>query len=209
MTPILSVVFLGVSAALSSASARPQYSSPPQRPRLVTKHDFMQTRDKKSHLELPPDFVVSTNLHVTHDSGKQPNENFRSGRSFGSSRKAKQGFSDLAAAVQAAPVVTGVRLPDDETDLVVHRGGRFINNMYVPDPYSASTVRQVPAEVTVSAELGPGRQLDRAGRSYQAQEEGYYNSNEYTFSPLQHYEQQQREVAAGAVPGAAVFPADN
>ena len=38
---------------------------------------------------------------------------------------------------------------------------------------------------------------------------GYYNSNEYTFSPLQHYEQQQREVAAGAVPGAAVFPADN
>ena len=51
----------GVSAALSSASARPQYSSPPQlrdsisavlrtldsepgpqRPRLVTKHDFMQ-----------------------------------------------------------------------------------------------------------------------------------------------------------------------
>ena len=46
-------------------------------------------------------------------------------------RKAKQGFSDLAAAVQAAPVVTGVRLPDDETDLVVHRGGRFINNMCV------------------------------------------------------------------------------
>ena len=39
--------------------------------------------------------------------------------------------------------------------------------------------------------------------------QGYYNSNEYTFSPLQHYEQQQREVAAGAVPGAAVFPADN
>ena len=66
---------------------------------------MVQTRDKKSHLELPPDFVVSTNLHVTHDSGKQvtqsniikfgidslflsfqPNENFRSGRSFGSSR---------------------------------------------------------------------------------------------------------------------------
>ena len=66
---------------------------------------MVQTRDKKSHLELPPDFVVSTNLHVTHDSGNQvtqidiikfgidslflsfqPNENFRSGRSFGSSR---------------------------------------------------------------------------------------------------------------------------
>ena len=30
-----------------------------------------------------------------------------------------------------APVVNGVRLPDDESDLVVHRGGRFINNKYV------------------------------------------------------------------------------
>ena len=42
---------------------------------------------------------------------------------------------------------------------------------YVPDPYTANTVSQLPAEVTVSAELGPSRQLDRAGRSYQDQEE--------------------------------------
>ena len=50
-------------------------------------------------------------------------------------------------------------------------GEHFTIPRYVPDPYSANTVRQVPAEVTVSAELGPGRELDRAGRSYQAQEE--------------------------------------
>ena len=72
-----------------------------------------------------------------------------------------------------APVVTGVRLPDDESDRVVHRGGRFINNKYVPDGL------EVPREMVVRAELGPGR----TGRSYQ--------DSDYTFSPLQHYEQQQ------------------
>ena len=37
------------------------------RPRIITKYDFMQTRDKKSHLDLPPEFVVSTDLHVSHE----------------------------------------------------------------------------------------------------------------------------------------------
>ena len=77
-----------------------------------------------------------------------------------------------------APVVTGVRLPDDESDLVVHRGGRFINNKYVPDGL------EVPREMVVRAELGPGGPQLRTGRSYQA--------SDYTFSPLQHYEQQQQ-----------------
>ena len=77
-----------------------------------------------------------------------------------------------------APVVTGVRLPDDESDLVVHRGGRFINNKYVPDSL------EVPREMVVRAELGPGGTQLRTGRSYQ--------TRDYTFSPLQHYEQQQQ-----------------
>ena len=68
-----------------------------------------------------------------------------------------------------APIVTGVRLPDDESDLVVHRGGRFINNKYVPDSL------EVPREMVVRAELGPGGPQLRTGRSYQA--------NDYTFSP--------------------------
>ena len=68
-----------------------------------------------------------------------------------------------------APVVVGERRPDDETDRVVHRGGRFINNMYVPDPAvtSSNTFTSVPEEVVIRAELGPGPELARAGRSYE------------------------------------------
>ena len=77
-------------------------------------------------------------------------------------------------------MVNGIRVPDDETDVVVHRGGRFINNQYVPHQSS------VPREMAVRAELG------RAGRSYQSGEE-FYQNNDYTFSPVQHYEQQQQQ----------------
>ena len=37
-------------------------------PQIITKYDFIQTRNQKSSLpELPPEFTVSTNLHVSHD----------------------------------------------------------------------------------------------------------------------------------------------
>ena len=42
---------------------------PRTRPRIITKYDFMQTRNKKSHLDLPPEFVISTDLHVAHEDG--------------------------------------------------------------------------------------------------------------------------------------------
>ena len=62
----------------------------------------------------------------------------------------------------------GIRVPDDETDVVVHRGGRFINNMYVPAP----GYQQVPEEVVVRAELVPDTmsrdQHVRSARSYQS-----------------------------------------
>ena len=41
------------------------------RPRIITKYDFINTRDKKSHLEVPPPFVVSTGLTVTQREQKQ------------------------------------------------------------------------------------------------------------------------------------------
>ena len=68
-----------------------------------------------------------------------------------------------------APVVVGERRPDDETDRVVHRGGRFINNMYVADPAPASNNKfaRVPEEVVIRAEFGPGPEQARAGRSYE------------------------------------------
>ena len=163
-----------------------QEEAPRTRPRIITKYDFMQTRNKKSHLDLPPEFVISTGLQVSHDAGNgKVEEDGRSGRShslFGTSRRAKAGFSDIASAVRNAPVVQGVRLPDDESDLVVHRGGRFINNEYVPHQ------SQVPEEFVVRAELGPKSVVMRSGRSYQS--DGAYQANDYTFSPLQHYEHQ-------------------
>ena len=63
----------------------------------------------------------------------------------------------------------GERRPDDETDRVVHRGGRFINNMYVPDPApdTANKFARVPEEVVIRAEFGPGPELARTGRSYE------------------------------------------
>jgi len=165
----------------------------------------MKTRNKKSTLDLPEEFVVSTNLFVNHGDNAQK-DNYRSGRSnnyFGGSRKARQNFKNLASAVKNAPVVEGVRVPDDETDIIVHRGGRYINNMYVP------------GEVTITAEMSPSHEVSfrdehvRSARSYQSAGDVYYNTNEYTFSPLQHYEQQQQQqYQQQPEQGGAVFPAE-
>ena len=149
----------------------PQYRR--HHPQLITKHDFIKTRkEKSSHINIPKEFTISTNLHVSHDKLTNNNNNYRSARShglFGSSRRAKQGFSDLASAVRGAPTIEGVRVPDDESDVVVHRGGRFINNMYVPDPEVNSVHSRVPEEVVITAHVGPSQGYTRTGRSYQSQ----------------------------------------
>ena len=60
-----------ISAVLKSLEAEPEPASPVvsgrYHPQIITKYDFLQTRNKKSHLELPAEFVVSTWLyhHVT------------------------------------------------------------------------------------------------------------------------------------------------
>ena len=52
-------------------------------------------------------------------------------------------FSDVGASVSTgsgifdyqlarAPLIIGVRRPDDETDRILHRNGKFINNQFVP-----------------------------------------------------------------------------
>ena len=53
--------------SISSVIKSLEAAEPPRisRPRIITKYDFMNTRDKKSHLDLPPEFVVSTGLTVT------------------------------------------------------------------------------------------------------------------------------------------------
>ena len=55
-----------ISAVLKSLEADPTVSPASGRyhPKIITKYDFLQTRNKKSHIELPAEFVVSTNLNV-------------------------------------------------------------------------------------------------------------------------------------------------
>jgi hypothetical protein len=41
--------------------------------------------------------------------------------------------SELEELIKTAPVIDGVRLPDDQTDTINHRNGKFVNNVFVPD----------------------------------------------------------------------------
>jgi len=59
----------------------------------------------------------------------------------------------------------GVRRPDDETDRVVHRGGRFINNVFVPS--GAVPPREVRVRATFGGGSGVGSSasVDNQGRT--------------------------------------------
>jgi len=177
------------------------------RPRIITKYDFMSSRDKKSHIELPPEFVVSTGLTVTQQKQNEaPSQ--RSGRSqriFGS-RQAKTNFVNLKEAVAAAPLVNGVRLPDDESDRVVHRNGRFINNVFIPNEPTLipdpNYNNFLPMEFVVRTEVGGNsqkKQLERTGRSYQSHDEGFGGSA-YTFQPATNYPVQTTSQGANVLP---------
>jgi hypothetical protein len=45
--------------------------------------------------------------------------------------------SELEELIETAPVIDGVRLPDDQTDTINHRNGKFVNNVFVPDSLDA------------------------------------------------------------------------
>ena len=34
--------------------------------------------------------------------------------------------------IMAAPIIDGIRLPDDATDSIIYRNGKFIRNSYIP-----------------------------------------------------------------------------
>ncbi len=89
------------------------------RAKLITKHNFFKYREDKSNRlppKLPAPFVVSTALNVHNAPGVDPNE--RRGRTWLDN--------------DGATVVEGIRVPDDESDKVTFRNGRFINNVFVP-----------------------------------------------------------------------------
>ncbi|XP_023328879.1 uncharacterized protein LOC111701705 [Eurytemora carolleeae] len=116
------------------------------RPKIITKFDF-QRMDRSSGMKTPAPIMVSTGLTVTQQE-RIPKE---------------IGFTGLESAVAAAPIVQGIRVPDDPSDNVIHRNGRFINNVFVPD----NVEPELPSEFTVSSqEVENKRQLLRSGRSY-------------------------------------------
>lgn len=136
------------------------------RPKIITKYDFLQSRHKKSHLELPKEIVISSGLEVgdPETQKEQESPNSRSVRQFGSlgpnsrsgrnlqgaprrSRKAKANFA-IKRAIDNAPVIQGERRPDDYTDRVTHRNGRFINNVFIPNNLDV----QLPKEFIVNSE---------------------------------------------------------
>jgi len=178
--------------SISSVIKTLEYPEPPRRsrPRIITKYDFMNTRNKKSHLEVPPEFVVSTGLTVTQQKQNEAASQ-RSGRSqkvYGS-RQAKTNFVNLKEAVEAAPLVNGVRLPDDDSDRIIHRNGRFINNIFIPNngeiASRPSPSKFLPGEFVVRTQIDGQqnkKQLDRTGRSFLSENEGLEKSA-YTFEP--------------------------
>ena len=41
--------------------------------------------------------------------------------------------SELEEIIKTAPIIDGVRLPDDQTDTMNHRNGKFVKNVFVPN----------------------------------------------------------------------------
>jgi hypothetical protein len=114
---------------------------------LITKDNFKayfaEKRQEKSSFnqKLPKPFVIKTNLKFGSNSGS------RRGRSFQDSH--------------GSTIVEGVRVPDDNTDTITHRNGRFINNIFVPNG------AVLPRETIVSSH--PKIQRARQPRAYNNQ----------------------------------------
>lgn len=113
---------------------------------LITKDTFKHAREKKSGLaSLPAPFVVSTSLNV-NNRGRSNSQTRAT-----STRSARSGFNAAQLSSAKEIIVEGIRVPDDESDRVTHRNGRFINNVFVPNGAVP------PPETTVIAGIGNSR----------------------------------------------------
>ena len=54
-------------------------------------------------------------------------------------------FSQL----MAAPVIEGVRMPDDVSDVIIHRNGKFFTNSFIPGDSTVSIKLEEPAKMSV------------------------------------------------------------
>ena len=151
--PILTVLVICIqhisSLPIDNTSKSQEKSQAEIRASLITKDNFkdyysaLQKRQKKSSFKnnLPKPFVISTQLNVGPTSTASGN---RRGRSFQDA--------------DGSTVVEGIRVPDDESDAITHRNGRFINNVFV------SNDALVPKETVVSWQ--PSIQEARQPRAY-------------------------------------------
>ena len=119
---------------------------------LITKENFkeyyadLQKRQEKSSFNqnLPKPFTITTRLNVGSGSGSGS----RRGRSFQDN--------------DGSTVVEGIRIPDDASDTITHRNGRFINNIFV------SNDAVLPGE-TVVVSTNPKIKKPRQPRAYSNQ----------------------------------------
>ena len=54
-------------------------------------------------------------------------------------------FSQL----MAAPVIEGVRMPDDVSDVIIHRNGKFFTHSFIPGDSTVSIKLEEPAKMSV------------------------------------------------------------
>jgi len=134
--------------------------------------------DRSSSIDIPEPIVVSTGVTVKEKEKEETASKKRTGRnrqgrklSGYRSPRAKVGFSGLKEKLASAPVINGVRVPDDETDIVDHRNGRFINNVFVPN--SAVPPKLPEYRISFSLDGGPSDELHRNGRSSVVEEIEY------------------------------------
>ena len=101
----------------------------------------MNTSNKKSILWYP--------LGSEESSVKEYSTTQRKGRMV-RRRKARTNLKDLSKVVSSAPVIEGVHMGYDDSDKIVHRNGRFINNIFVGDEEDVP----IPPEYTKTAVVG-------------------------------------------------------
>merc|ERR1712038_526215 len=120
-------IFTLTAILLDPSLALPTKTQQDIRASLITKDnvaDYLEAQRQQRVLDsVPEPFVVTTSLNIRDNN-----------------RKSRTWFDDKDGAI----VIEGQRMPDDKSDAVTYRNGRFINNVFVPNNAA------VPEEVTIA-----------------------------------------------------------
>ena len=54
----------------------------------------------------------------------------------------------LSPQLMAAPVIEGVRMPDDVSDVIIHRNGKFFSNSFIPGDSTVSIKLDEPPKMS-------------------------------------------------------------